>query len=212
MIRSKYMGHNSFLLAAVIIGLIFWVPATHAQTLEPNGNFKLSAQDEQHLMQDDFQVYKKVSAIPDAVKHEFSAQEDRSIKAFAELIRQGEAKQELVRPQTLKQAEDVAKWHYAFLMADPGKPYNFSDVIDPKLPGKCLDFIALTKDYCLLHWDVGGFAPHSGVALFRLAKGEATLIWSAVPDHSVKNITEMRDKIQKHRYNPENVKAPLWFI
>ena len=206
------MKANSVLLVTIIIALTLCIPLTHAQTLEPNGNFKLSAQDEQHVMQDDFQIYKKVGAIPDAVKHEFSAQEDRSIKALVELSRQEEAKQGTVRSQTSKQAEDVAKWHYTFSMADAGKRFNDTDMLDPKLSGRRLSFVGLTKDYCLLHWEVGGFAPHSGVALFRLAKGEATLIWSAIPDHSVKNITEMRDKIQKHRYNPENTKAPLWFI
>lgn len=65
-------------------------------------------------------------------------------------------------------------------MADAGQKFQESDMIsDPKLPFRPLVFAAVNAQYCLVYYELGGFAYRREVTLYRLQEGKAIRTWKA---------------------------------
>ena len=67
-------------------------------------------------------------------------------------------------------------------MAEPGAPWQATDVIvKPSLPFRRLQSVALSKGFCIVFYEQGGFVHTHRVAIFRLgdkADKQTTVAWS----------------------------------
>ena len=177
---SLILLSNSFLYAADPVA----TPPKVTYTLG------LPAQDLRHLMQDHFQVSDRASAIPPAVLKEIRAHDYRLMKTLPGF-------QEYPIPDL--------ETYPPVKMADAGKRFNSTDYIDPSLPGRRLSFLGVTPYYCVFSWETGGMTGHLVLAVFRLSKtasGEeqVTLIGAALPNHTVKNMEELKKKVEAGGY------------
>jgi len=67
-------------------------------------------------------------------------------------------------------------------MADVGKPFQESDVIEshkPLLPFRRLVFAGLSAEYSLIYNEYGGYGHGIEVYFYHLSAGNATLVWKA---------------------------------
>ena len=63
-------------------------------------------------------------------------------------------------------------------MADPGQPFQETDVLSGEsLPERRLVFLATSKEYCVLHYEKGGFVHHYVVLIFEFENENARLIY-----------------------------------
>lgn len=67
-------------------------------------------------------------------------------------------------------------------MADPGQPFQESDVVNGRLPFNRLIFAAVSADYCVVYYEHGGFGLGRMASLYRLTGGQASLVWLASLD------------------------------
>ena len=59
-------------------------------------------------------------------------------------------------------------------IANPGEPFNSTDVITPSLPLTQLSWAGISKDFGFVLYKQGGFAPHQVLLLIEIEKGEIT--------------------------------------
>ena len=62
-------------------------------------------------------------------------------------------------------------------MADPGQPFNSTDVVDPQLPRTQLIAAAVSKQYCIVTYWQGGIVLSLQTTIFELSGGSARIIW-----------------------------------
>ena len=62
-------------------------------------------------------------------------------------------------------------------MADPGQPFNSTDVIDLQLPRTQLIAAAVSKQYCIVTYWQGGIVLSLQTTIFELSGGRARIIW-----------------------------------
>ena len=86
------------------------------------------------------------------------------------------------------------------LLAEPGAYFQVTDVIvNSELPGRRLIFAGASKEYCFIHYEMGGIAHTYFVILFRLAGDGATFEWGARSDHAFRDLGELRKAIAEKR-------------
>ena len=64
-------------------------------------------------------------------------------------------------------------------MADPGRPFNTTDVVDPRLPRQELMVAAVSEQYCIVSYWQGGITLSFETKIFDLSQGRATLVWAS---------------------------------
>jgi hypothetical protein len=57
-------------------------------------------------------------------------------------------------------------------MANPGEPYNETDVFDPALPFTQLSWAGISKGIVFLFYKQGGFIPHQKIVIFKLKQDQ----------------------------------------
>ena len=62
-------------------------------------------------------------------------------------------------------------------IADPGQPFNATDVVDPKLPMRRLVVAAVSENYCIVTYWQGGIALRLETRIFKLSAGRVKRIW-----------------------------------
>jgi hypothetical protein len=62
-------------------------------------------------------------------------------------------------------------------IADPGQPFNSTDVLDPKLPIRLLVVAGVSKQYCIVSYWQGGRALTLKTTVFEVSDGKAKAIW-----------------------------------
>lgn len=67
-------------------------------------------------------------------------------------------------------------------MTDPGKPFNMGCIALASLPFRRLIFAAVSAEYCIVHYEQGGFVYGRMASLYRLTGGQASLLWLASLD------------------------------
>jgi len=78
-------------------------------------------------------------------------------------------------------------------MADPGQPFQATDVIvNPALPGRRLIAAYASSDYWILHYEAGGIAHTFHFAAFSWRDGRAHLVWHAEVFHTVATLDDLR--------------------
>jgi hypothetical protein len=103
--------------------------------------------------------------------------EDRKVLQDSSSFREVHSTSDLPSPIVAVCAGDKNK------LAEPGGKWNATDsIIDPTLPGKRLIWVAIGRDYYVVHYERGGIAHTFHVLIAKLAKGEEKpkVVWSAV--------------------------------
>ena len=101
-------------------------------------------------------------------------------------------------PGSVKQAWVSYTHETQFRMAEPGKPFQESDVVrDASLPWKRLRFVAVSKDMCVLQYERGGIFYSPVVAVFHLTGDKATLVYADQSRNIYAGMNELRRDIDK---------------
>ncbi len=88
------------------------------------------------------------------------------------------------------------------VLADPGKPFQSTDVIvDGKLPGRRLIAAYVAGNDWIVHYEVGGVAHTYHVAFFRVHGNGATFVWQASVHVPLSGIDELRRLIREDKPN-----------
>ncbi len=62
-------------------------------------------------------------------------------------------------------------------IADPGQPFNTTDVVDPKLPMRQLLVAAVSENYCIVSYWQGSITLSMETRIFELSAGRVKRIW-----------------------------------
>lgn len=62
-------------------------------------------------------------------------------------------------------------------IADPGQPYNSTDVVDSNLPMRQLVVAAVSENYCIVTYWHGGIALRLETRIFELSAGRVKRVW-----------------------------------
>lgn len=92
-------------------------------------------------------------------------------------------------------------------MADAGQPFQFSDELRGNLPRRRLVFAAVSPGYCLIYNERGGYSPYMEMSLYRLAAGQARLVWRGglTDDSNVLSLAQLQSKIRDGKYDSEQL-------
>ena len=94
-------------------------------------------------------------------------------------------------------AREPAIAGYKLEMADPGQPFQATDVIiDRSLPGHRLIAAYASSDYWLLHYEVGGVAHTFHLAVFSLHDGNARFLYHESLRPTVKGLDQLRNIVR----------------
>jgi hypothetical protein len=91
-------------------------------------------------------------------------------------------------------------------IADAGQPFQETDVISGpvRLPFRRLILAAISKEYCLVYYEAGGFAYHTEVNLFRFMAVHADLVWKAsVKSDRRLSLPQLQTEISGGRFSEE---------
>ena len=83
-------------------------------------------------------------------------------------------------------------------MADPGQPFNTTDVVDPKLSMQQLVVAAVSEQYCIVSYWQGGIALSFKTKIFELSGGSATLIWVSYSQGGL-NFLDLKEMVESGR-------------
>ena len=89
-------------------------------------------------------------------------------------------------------------------MADFGKPFQMTDVISgpEHLPFRRLIFAAVSEEYCLVYNEYGGIGYGTEVSVYRLATGNAALVWKAslMGEKNFLSLPQLQSKIREGKF------------
>jgi len=91
-------------------------------------------------------------------------------------------------PPACKAAFAKVTGESSFALANPGTPYQSTDVVTTgaKLPWRRLIYGGLSSDRCVLYYEIGGFTTTYAVVVFDIsAPGSAKWIWGGVDGFEV---------------------------
>lgn len=96
----------------------------------------------------------------------------------------------------------------ALEIADPGQPYQATDVVSGKmLPGRRLIFAAENSHYCIVHYERGGIAYSCQIVVFKIVKSKAHLVWSALAPGRLAGLAEFRRALTAGRLDDRGANA-----
>jgi len=82
-------------------------------------------------------------------------------------------------------------------IANPGEKFQVTDVIyEHGLPSRRLIFGGISKDYCLIHYEQGGYAHSYHVILFKLSAKSADFLWGGTHFNRIRDLSELRELIR----------------
>ena len=83
-------------------------------------------------------------------------------------------------PEAVKSACASVISDHRFWLADPGKPFNATDVgPDDRIPNRRLLWAARLPEYFVVHYESGGFAHGFHVIVVRLDGARTRVVWRA---------------------------------
>ncbi len=83
-------------------------------------------------------------------------------------------------------------------MADPGQPFNTTDVVDPKLSMQELVVAAVSEQYCIVSYWQGGITLSFETKIFELSGGSAKLIWVSYSQGGL-NFRDLKEMVESGR-------------
>ncbi len=104
----------------------------------------------------------------------------------------------LAIPNSVRTVFAKAAKQDAFAMAEPGAEWQATDVIMKQdLPVRRLEKVALSTRFCVIFYQLGGFASSYRVAVFSLEKDSAKLVWFATASPAVTDLPSLSSAIEK---------------
>jgi hypothetical protein len=89
-------------------------------------------------------------------------------------------------PGSVRASFAKARGEESFVMAEPGGEWQVTDVIGkPELPRRRLKAVALSREFCILFYELGGRGHSHHVVVFRLSHDGAKLVWRALCEPAV---------------------------
>ena len=83
-------------------------------------------------------------------------------------------------------------------IANPGEKFQATDVIYEKgLPSRRLIWGGLSKEYCVVHYEQGGYAHSFRVILLRRSGNDATFLWGGAILDRIKNLLDFRNLLKE---------------
>jgi hypothetical protein len=87
------------------------------------------------------------------------------------------------------------------VLAEPGEKYQETDVVsEAGLPRRRLIFAGNGKGIYIVNYEMGGIGHSQHVIVVEFVPGQIALVWRAVLDRRVDNLTELRDSVRKGQY------------
>src|SRR6266853_1888947 len=83
-------------------------------------------------------------------------------------------------------------------MADPGQPFNPTDVVDPNLSMQQLVVAAVSEQYCIVSYWQGGITLSFETKIFELSGGSATLVWVSYSQGGL-NFRDLKEMVESGR-------------
>ena len=83
-------------------------------------------------------------------------------------------------------------------MADPGQPFNTTDVVDPQLSRRQLIVAAVSKQYCIVSYWQGGISLSLQTTIFELSGGSARIIWVSDSQGGL-NFQDLKEMVESGR-------------
>ena len=83
-------------------------------------------------------------------------------------------------------------------MADPGQPFNATDVVHPKLPMRQLVAAAVSKQYCIVTYWQGGISLSFKTTIFELSGRSARIVWVSVSQGGF-NFRDLKEMVESGR-------------
>jgi len=83
-------------------------------------------------------------------------------------------------------------------MADPGQPFNTTDVVDPGLPMQELVVAAVSEQYCIVSYWQGGITFSFETKIFELSGESARLIWISHSQGGL-NFRDLKEMVESGR-------------
>jgi hypothetical protein len=89
----------------------------------------------------------------------------------------------------------------SFEMADPGQPFQVTDVILKRLPRRRLVFAGCSKVNCFIHYEAGGRGHSYSLVVFALdARGAATFLWGGAGNGLAAGLDELRTRVRSSEF------------
>ena len=82
-------------------------------------------------------------------------------------------------------------------IANPGQPFNATDVVDPRLPMRQLVVAAVSEKYCVVTYWQGGIALRMETMVFELAEGRVKRMWCS-PGGGL-NFRDLKETVESGR-------------
>lgn len=89
------------------------------------------------------------------------------------------------------------------LMADPGGRFNETDVIDSSLPMRRLVFAGLSEKQAFVHYEHGGRAFHTHLAVFELQGGQESVVFAGRFHLAAENLDQLRSFVAQGEIQDE---------
>ena len=89
-------------------------------------------------------------------------------------------------------------------IADPGTPFNPTDVVDPKLSMQQLVVAAVSERYCIVSFWQGGITLFFETKIFELSGGSATLVWVSYSQGGL-NFRDLKEMVESGRMHNDLV-------
>ncbi|MFY9560677.1 MAG: hypothetical protein WAQ52_10625 [Terriglobales bacterium] len=91
-------------------------------------------------------------------------------------------------------------------MADPGQPFNTTDLVDPGLPMRQLIVAAVSKQYCIVSYWQGGISLSFKTTIFELSGENARIIWVSDSQGGL-NFRDLKEMVESGRMHNDLPRA-----
>ena len=102
----------------------------------------------------------------------------------------------------------VKKWFTAGL-ADTGKEFRDTDRSDSKLPQRRLLVAGVSPQYCIVHYERGGFAHGYVVVLFSIMNEKVDPLWTA-SSLKMSVLADVKSTLESGKLAKESLPSSIW--
>ena len=102
----------------------------------------------------------------------------------------------------------VKKWFTAGL-ADPGQKFRDTDRSDSKLPQRRLLVAGVSPQYCIVHYERGGFAHGYVVVLFSITNEKVDPLWTA-SSLKMSVLADVKSALESGKVAKESLPSSIW--
>lgn len=91
-----------------------------------------------------------------------------------------------------------------FELANPGQPYQATDVVSRRLPWRRLFIGGASSDRCVVFYEIGGFATHRAVVVLDISQKTPVLVWGGADGKNPADLRELISQIVEGAFRPSS--------